>query len=39
MQQEDFLGSLVKSIACIELEKIACLLGKGCTNAAMGNAV
>jgi hypothetical protein len=32
MKQEDFQVSLVASIACIRL-------GRGCTKAAMGNAV
>jgi hypothetical protein len=39
MQREDFLGCLVASIACIRLGRIACLLGRGCTKAAMGNAM
>jgi hypothetical protein len=39
MQREDFLGCLVASIACIDHGKIAHLLGRACTKAAMGNAV
>jgi hypothetical protein len=39
VQQEDFLGCLVASIACIGLGRIARLLGKGRTKATMGNAV
>jgi hypothetical protein len=39
VQREDFLGCLVASIACIGLGRIACLLGKGCTKATMGNVV
>jgi hypothetical protein len=39
MQREDFLGCLVALIACIGLGRIARLLGKGCTKAAMGNAM
>jgi hypothetical protein len=35
MQREDFLKSLVASIAYIRLERIARLLGKGCTKAAI----
>jgi hypothetical protein len=35
----DFLGCLLALIACIGLERIARLLGKGCTKAAMGNTV
>jgi hypothetical protein len=30
---------LVASIACVGLGKIACLLGRGCTKAAMENIV
>jgi hypothetical protein len=39
MQFEDFLGCLVAPIACIRLGRIARLLGKGCTKAAIENAV
>jgi hypothetical protein len=39
MQREDFLGCLVALIAYIGLGRIAHLLGRGCTKAAMGNAV
>jgi hypothetical protein len=35
MQRGDFLESLVASIACIGLGRIARLLGKGCTKAAI----
>jgi hypothetical protein len=39
MQRKDFLGCLVASIVCIGFGRISHLLGKGCTKAAIGNAV
>jgi hypothetical protein len=36
LQREDFQVCLVASIACIGLGRIFCLLGRGCTKAAMG---
>ena len=39
MQQEDFLGCLEASTACIENGRIAHLVGRGCTKAPKAVAV